>query len=91
MDERFRVAGKSILLRNIVVRWLEYTCGMAILFVVTLALGKWQSWNLSTLLVLEAIVAAACAAVASLHNLRLLDSVRRERALTRAARQPLKN
>lgn len=83
MEEHLKAEGRGIILRNTVNRWLEYAIAAWIVGLLTLALDRWQYWNLTSLVVSLISLGCACAAVASVHNLRYIDNTRRQRILAR--------
>jgi uncharacterized membrane protein len=83
MDELLRAAGRSITLRRTTQRWVEYAVVMWIVALAALTLSKWQDWNLTSIVVSFILVGVAFAAIAILHNLRFINSARRERVLAR--------
>jgi hypothetical protein len=87
MDEHLRAAGRSITLRRTVNRWLEYAVAAWIAALVVLALGRWGDVNLASPVVALIMLGVAFAGVSLFHNLRFIDSARRERVLSRGKRQ----
>ena len=83
MDELLRAAGRSISLRRTTQRWVEYALAMWILALVVLTLARWQDWNLTTIVVSIILLGVAFAGIAIVHNLRFIESARRERVLTK--------
>ena len=83
MDELLQAAGRSITLRRTTQRWVEYAVVMWIVALIVLTLQKWQNWNLTTIVVAFILLGVAFGAIAILHNLRFIDSARRERVLAR--------
>jgi uncharacterized membrane protein len=83
MDELLRAAGRSITLRRTTQRWVEYAVVMWIVALVVLTLDRWQDWNLTTIVVSFILLGVAFAGIAILHNLRFIESARRERVLSR--------
>ena len=83
MDELLRAAGKSITLQRATRRWVEYALVMWVVALVVLFLDRSQDWNLTTIVVSLILLGCSFAAVAIVHNLRFIDSARRERVLAR--------
>jgi uncharacterized membrane protein len=83
MDELLRATGRSISLRRTTQRWVEYALAMWILALVVLTLARWQDWNLTTVVVSIILLGVAFAGIAIVHNLRFIESARRERVLTK--------
>jgi hypothetical protein len=83
MDELLRAAGKSIALQRTTRRWVEYALAMWVVALLVLFLDRWQDWNLTTVVVSLILLGCAFAAIAIVHNLRFIESARRERALAR--------
>ena len=83
MEEHLKAAGRSIILRHLTNRWLEYAIAAWIIGLLTLILDRWQGWNLTSVVASLVTLGCVCAGVASIHNLRYIDSTRRERVLTR--------
>jgi hypothetical protein len=83
MDELLRAAGKSITLQRTTRRWVEYALAMWVVALVVLFLDRWQAWDLTTIVVSLILLGCAFAAIAIVHNLRFIDSARRERVLAR--------
>lgn len=81
MEDSLRAAGRRIVLRHAVNRWLEYAFAAWFIALLTLILDRSQGWSLGTVIVVLTSLGCACAGVASIHNLRYLGSTRRERAL----------
>jgi len=85
MEELLRAAGRSVTLRRATQRWVEYAIVMWIVALAVLTLDRWQGWNLTTVVVSLILLGVAFAGVAILHNLRFLESTRRERVLVETA------
>ena len=83
MDELLRAAGKSITLQRATRRWVEYALVMWVVALIVLFLDRSQDWNLTTIVVSLILLGCSFAAVAIVHNLRFIDSARRERVLAR--------
>jgi uncharacterized membrane protein len=83
MDELLRAEGRSITLRRTTQRWVEYALAMWIVALVVLSLSRWQDWNLTTVVVSLILLGVAFGSVAIVHNLRFIESARRERTLAR--------
>ena len=83
MDELLRAAGKSITLQRTTRRWVEYALVMWVVALVVLFLDRSQGWNLTTIVVSLILLGCSFAAIAIVHNLRFIDSARRERVLAR--------
>lgn len=83
MDELLQAAGRSITLRRATQRWVEYALAMWIVALAVLTLDRWQGWNLTTVVVSLILLGVAFASIAIVHNLRFIDSARRERVLAR--------
>jgi hypothetical protein len=83
MDELLRTAGKSITLQRTTRRWVEYALAMWVVALVVLFLDRWQAWNLTTIVISLILLGCSFAAIAIVHNLRFIDSARRERVLAR--------
>lgn len=83
MDELLRAAGRSISLRRATQRWVEYALAMWIVALALLTLARWQDWNLTTVVVSIILLGVAFAGIAIIHNLRFIESARRERVLTK--------
>lgn len=83
MEEHLKAAGRSIILRHTTNRWLEYAITAWIVGLLTLILDRWQGWNLTSVVVSLVTLGCACAGVASVNNIRYIDSTRRERVLAR--------
>ncbi|MDQ6918250.1 MAG: hypothetical protein M3Z98_02705 [Candidatus Dormibacteraeota bacterium] len=83
MDELLQAAGRSITLRRATQRWVEYALAMWIVALAVLTLSKWQDWNLTTVVVSLILLGVAFAGIAIVHNLRFIESARRERVLAR--------
>jgi type VI protein secretion system component VasK len=83
MDELLQAAGRSITLRRATQRWVEYALAMWIVALAVLTLARWQDWNLTTVVVLIILLGVAFAGIAIIHNLRFIESARRERVLAR--------
>ena len=83
MEELLRAAGRSVTLRRATQRWVEYAIVMWIVALAVLTLDRWQGWDLTTVVVSLILLGVAFAGVAILHNLRFLESTRRERVLSR--------
>ena len=83
MDELLRAAGRSVTLRRTTQRWVEYAVIMWIVALAVLTLDRWQDWNLTTIVVSFILLGVSFAAIAILHNLRFIESSRRERKLAR--------
>jgi uncharacterized membrane protein len=83
MDELLRAAGKSITLQRTTRRWVEYAVVMWVVALLVLTLDRWQDWNLTTVVISLILLGCAFAAIAIVHNLRFIDSARRERVLAR--------
>jgi hypothetical protein len=90
MDELLRAAGRSITLRRTVQRWVEYALAMWIVAIAVLSLSRWQGWNLTTVVISLILLGCAFAAIAIVHNLRFIDSARREKVLAREQNEPVK-
>jgi hypothetical protein len=85
MDELIRAAGRTITLRRTTQRWVEYAVIMWIVALAMLTLDRWQDWNLTTIVVSFILLGVGFAAVAIVHNLRFIESARRERVLAKRA------
>jgi uncharacterized membrane protein len=83
MDELLRAAGRSVTLRRTTQRWVEYAVVMWIVALIVLTLDKWQGWNITTVVVAIILLGVSFAGIAILHNLRFIESARRERVLAR--------
>ena len=83
MDELLQAAGRSITLRRATQRWVEYALAMWIVALAVLTLSKWQDWNLTTVVVSLILLGVSFAGIAIVHNLRFIESARRERVLAR--------
>jgi|ERR1700682_3789651 len=83
MDELLRAAGRSVTLRRTTQRWVEYAVIMWIVALAVLTLDRWQDWNLTTVVVSFILLGVAFAGIAILHNLRFIESARRERVLAK--------
>ncbi|HVD02197.1 MAG TPA: hypothetical protein VNG93_13805 [Candidatus Dormibacteraeota bacterium] len=83
MEEHLRVTGQSIVLRRTVNRWVEYAIAAWTVSLVVLALSRWGAVDLTALVVALIMLGCAFAAVAVVHNLRFIESSRRERLLAR--------
>jgi hypothetical protein len=83
MDEHLRAAGRSIVLRRTVNRWLEYAVAVWISAIVVLVLARWGDVDLTAMVVSLILLGCAFATVAVVFNLQFIDSSRRERVLTR--------
>ena len=83
MDELLRAAGRSISLRRTTQRWVEYALAMWIVALAVLTLARWQDWNLTTIVVALILLGVSFAGIAIVHNLRFIESARRERVLSR--------
>jgi uncharacterized membrane protein len=83
MDELLRAAGRSVTLRRTTQRWVEYAVVMWIVALIVLTLDKWQGWNITTVVVSIILLGVSFAGIAILHNLRFIESARKERALAR--------
>ena len=88
MDEHLRAAGRTITLRRTVNRWLEYAVAAWVAAIVVLALGRWGDMNLATPVVGLMVLGVVFAGVSLVHNLRFIDSARRERVLSRGKHKP---
>jgi ABC-type polysaccharide/polyol phosphate export permease len=83
MEEHLRVAGRSIVLRRTVNRWVEYAIAAWISALVVLALSRWGSVDLTAVVVVLIMLGCVFAAVAVVHNLRYIETSRREHVLAR--------
>ena len=83
MDELLRAAGKSISLQRTTRRWVEYALVIWIVALVVLFLDRWQGWNLTTIVISLILLGCSFAAIAIVHNLRVIASARLERVLER--------
>jgi uncharacterized membrane protein len=83
MEELLRAAGRSITLRRATQRWVEYAVVMWIVALAVLTLDRWQDWNLTTIVVSFILLGVSFAGIAILHNLRFIESARRERVLAK--------
>jgi uncharacterized membrane protein len=83
MDELLRAAGRSITLRRATQRWVEYAVIMWIVALALLTLDRWQSWNLTTIVVSFILLGVSFGGIAIFHNLRFIESARRERILAK--------
>jgi uncharacterized membrane protein len=83
MDELLRAAGRSITLRRTTQRWVEYALAMWIIALAVLTLARWQDWNLTTVVVSLILLGVSFAGIAIFHNLRFIESARRERILAK--------
>jgi uncharacterized membrane protein len=72
-------------LRRATQRWVEYAVIMWIVALAVLTLDRWQGWNLTTVVVSLILLGVSFAAIAILHNLRFIESARRERVLAKRA------
>lgn len=86
MDEKLRVAGRSIVLRRTVNRWVEYAIAAWTVSLLILAMSRWGDVDLTALVVTLIMLGCAFAVVAVVHNLRYIETSRREHVLAR--RQP---
>lgn len=86
MDEKLRVAGRSIVLRRTVNRWVEYAIAAWTVSLLILAMSRWGDVDLTALVVALIMLGCAFAVVAVVHNLRYIETSRREHVLGR--RQP---
>jgi hypothetical protein len=85
MDELLRAAGRSVTLRRTTQRWVEYAVIMWIVALAVLTLDRWQDWNLTSIVVSFILLGVTFGAIAILHNLRFIESARRERVLAKRA------
>ena len=83
MDERLRAAGRSITLRRTVTRFVEYAAAVWLVAVLVLALSRWGDLDLTAMVVSLVMLGCAFAVIAAVHNLRFIESSRRERVLSR--------
>jgi hypothetical protein len=83
MDEHLRAAGRSIVLRRTVNRWVEYAVAVWIAALIVLALSRWGNVDLTTLVISLIMLGCSFGTIAVVHNLRFIDSSRRERVLAR--------
>jgi ABC-type polysaccharide/polyol phosphate export permease len=83
MEEHLRVAGQSIVLRRTVNRWVEYAIAAWIMSLIVLAMSRWGGVDLTALVVSLIMLGCAFATVAVVHNLRFLETSRKERVLAR--------
>jgi ABC-type polysaccharide/polyol phosphate export permease len=83
MEEHLRVAGQSITLRRTVARWVEYAIAVWICSLIVLALSKWGRVDLTAVVVALILLGCAFGAIAAFHNVRFIDSSRREQMLAR--------
>ena len=83
MDELLRAAGRSITLRRATQRWVEYALAMWIVALAVLTLARWQGWNLTTIVVSLILLGVSFAGIAIVHNLRFIESSRREHVLAK--------
>ncbi|MDQ6919360.1 MAG: hypothetical protein M3Z98_08380 [Candidatus Dormibacteraeota bacterium] len=56
---------------------------MWIVALAVLTLDRWQDWNLTTIVVSFILLGVSFAGIAILHNLRFIESARRERVLAK--------
>ena len=73
------------MLRRTTQRWVEYAVIMWIVALAVLTLDRWQDWNLTTIVVSFILLGVAFGGIAILHNLRFMESARRERVLAKRA------
>jgi len=83
MDEHLRAAGRSITLRRTVNRWVEYAVAVWIAALIVLALSEWGRIDLTAMVVSLIMLGCSFAVIAVVHNLRFIDSSRRERVLSK--------
>jgi hypothetical protein len=85
MEEQLRVAGQSIVLRRTVNRWVEYAIAAWIMSLIVLALSRWGGVDLTAPVVSLIMLGCSFAIIAVVHNLRFIETSRRERVLARRA------
>ena len=73
------------MLRRTVTRWVEYAIAVWVAALVVLALSRWGRVDLTAVVVSLILLGCSFGAIAAVHNLRFMDSSRRERVLTRQA------
>ena len=83
MDENLRIAGQSIVLRRTVTRWVEYAIAAWVMSLIVLALSRWGGVDLTALVVPLIMLGCAFAIIAAVHNLRFIETSRKERVLAR--------
>ena len=71
------------MLRRTTTRWVEYAIAVWISALIVLALARWGHVDLTALVVSLILLGCSFGVIAAVHNLRFIDSSRRERVLAR--------